>query len=158
MESSILITLFSTLFFFFHLTIYLGDCFISIHKELPHSFLTAIKISIVWMYGNLFKQSLVDGHSGCLQSSVIINRAAVNSLVHPTLHTYMQVCLWNIFQSSRIYGSMGTCLKQLDTMLNCHPRRLCQFILSPAFESEGFSTLWPVQCVIRHFDLCPSAR
>ena len=83
--------------FFFHLTIYLGDCFISIHKELPHSFLTAIKISIVWMYGNLFKQSLVDGHSGCLQFSVIISRAAVNSLVHPTLHTYMQVCLWNIF-------------------------------------------------------------
>ena len=86
-----------TVCFFFHLTIYLGDCFISIHKELPHSFLTAIKISIVWMYGNLFKQSLVDGHSGCLQSSVIINRAAVNSLVHPTLHTYMQVCLWNTF-------------------------------------------------------------
>lgn len=95
MNSNALITLFSTLLF--HLTIYLGDCFISVHKELPHSFLTAVKISIVLMYGNLFKQSPVDGHSGCLQSPVIINRAAVNSLVHPTLHTYVQACLWNTF-------------------------------------------------------------
>lgn len=95
-------------FAFLHLTIYLGDCFISGHKELPHSFLTAIKISILRMDCNLSEQSPLDGHSGCLQSSVIINRAAVNSLVHPTLHTYIRVCLWNPFQSSGIYGSMGT--------------------------------------------------
>lgn len=66
------------------------------------------------MYGNLFKQSPVDGHSGCLQSSVIINCAAVNSLVHPTLHTYMQLCLWNTFHSSRLSGSTGTCIEHFD--------------------------------------------
>lgn len=105
-------------FAFFLLTIYLRDGSISVHKELPHSFLTAVKISIVRVYGNLFKQSPADGRSGCLQSSVIMNRAAVNSLVHPTLHTYVQVGLRTTFWSRRLYGSTGTCPRRLDRVPN----------------------------------------
>lgn len=49
--------------------------------ELPYSF-KSIQYAIIWMYHNAFNQPTSQWILGHLESFVIVNKAAINNLIH----------------------------------------------------------------------------
>ena len=62
---------------FFHLAIYIKGLSLFLNDLIAHPFVVTEKDYIVRMY-NLFNHSPIQGHLGCFQCLVIMNKAALN--------------------------------------------------------------------------------